>query len=380
MTRHDPRLAEAKAMSIADVAARLELGNLRRAGAELVGPCPQCGGQDRFGINLRLGLFQCRKDCGPHAKGDQVALVQHVLGLDFRAALEWLCGPAQGLSEAERAERRRKAAAARRAQQEYASRARERSIRAARDIWFAAQPAEATPVRDYLSRRGIPRDLLPELPISLRYDPMARYMVPVAGSRREFRTLHEGPAMVAAVVDPDNRVVAVHRTWLDLDQPQGKLVLHDPDNPDRLLPAKKVLGSKKGAAIRLHLPAAADTMIVAEGVENTLSAMIAEPIPRRQAYLCGVDLGNMSGRRKLGPGLKYAGIPDMDDADAWLPPPWVRRLVFVQDGDSDPRLTRARLEAGLRRAMLTVPGLTAQIIHAGEDRDLNDILMGKHNA
>jgi hypothetical protein len=28
---------------------------LRRVGAELVGPCPRCGGTDRFSVNPRLG-------------------------------------------------------------------------------------------------------------------------------------------------------------------------------------------------------------------------------------------------------------------------------------------------------------------------------------
>lgn len=376
MRDEDHRLSEAKAMPIADVAARLEIGNLRRAGIELVGPCPQCGGRDRFGLNTQTGLFQCRKDCGPHSKGDQIALVQHALGLDFRAALDWLCGPAQGLSDAERADRRAKARRSQEQQERYAAAARDRSIKRARDLWFAAQPAEGTAVRDYLTRRGIPQELLPALPPTLRFDPAAAYLVPVPGSKREFQTIHTGPAMVAAVTDPSGRVTAVHRTWLDLDQPKGKLVLTDPADPDLRLPDKKVLGSKKGSAIRLSTPANATTMIVAEGVETTLSALIAAHQPDDTAYWCGVDLGNMAGRRQLGPGLKYAGRPDMDDGDAWLPPPWVQRLVFVQDGDSDPRLTRAKLEAGLRRAMLKVPGLKGQIVHAGEGRDLNDILMG----
>jgi len=42
----DDRLALAKAVPIADVAARLDLAGLRRAGREIVGPCPRCGGDD----------------------------------------------------------------------------------------------------------------------------------------------------------------------------------------------------------------------------------------------------------------------------------------------------------------------------------------------
>jgi hypothetical protein len=70
----------------------------------------------------------------------------------------------------------------------------------------------------------------------------------------------------------------------------------------------------------------------------------------------------------------------MDDSEAWLPPVWVKTLIFVQDGDSDPKLTRSKLLAGLRRAKIKRPGLRGYIVHAGDGRDLNDILMGQRDA
>ncbi|MDN3713422.1 hypothetical protein QWZ10_19845 [Paracoccus cavernae] len=252
-------------MPIADVAARLEITNLVPAGGELVGPCPNCGGKDRFGINLQKNIFQCRKDCSPHAKGDQLALVQLTLGMDFRAALEWLCGPAQGLSDAEREDRQRKAAAAREKQERIGAREREKTIKAARDIWFASKDAEGSPVRDYLARRGLAAELLQDLPNAMRFDPAAKYVHPVKGERGKWQTLHVGPAMICAVVDAANRVTAIHRTWIDLDQPKGKLLLRDPDDAEVFLPSRKVLGSKKGAVIRLTTPKDATTMIMAEG-------------------------------------------------------------------------------------------------------------------
>ncbi|MBD9525223.1 hypothetical protein IB235_00185 [Paracoccus sp. PAR01] len=376
MVSHDHRLSEAKAMPMTDVIARLELAGLVRTGGELVGPCPQCGGKDRFGVNLQTGIFQCRKECGPNAKGDQIALVQHVMGMDFRAALDWLCGPAEGLSDADRAERRRKAEDNRRKQDGIARQRREDSIRTAREIWFAARSAEGTAVRQYLTLRGISPDLLPTLPQTVRFDPAARYTIP-ADRPGQWDVIHVGPAMICAVVDAAGRVTAVHRTWLDLDQPKGKLNLSDPRQKGETLPAKKVLGSKKGGAIRFITPRGCDTMIMAEGVETTLSALIADPAPQATAYWCGVDLGNMAGRMQRGTGLKFAGLPDLDDSEAWLPPEWFRHLIFVQDGDSDPKLTTAKLKAGLRRAMIKRPGLRGSIVHAGEGRDLNDILMGQ---
>jgi CHC2 zinc finger len=50
-----------------------------------------CGGRDRFSINARKQVFNCR-GCG--AKGDVIALVKALDGVDFRAAVETLAGPA----------------------------------------------------------------------------------------------------------------------------------------------------------------------------------------------------------------------------------------------------------------------------------------------
>lgn len=369
----DPRIREAHQVPMADLVDRLDIRGLVRTSGELVGPCPSCGGKDRFSINPGKGVMFCRR-CD--AKGDQIALVQLVLGLDFPGALEWLIGPAQDLTEAQRREQRRRADDAERRRRAFERKARENSIRSARDIWFAAKPAEGTVVRDYLALRGISTELLPLMPPALRFEPQARYVIPAEGGRNRWETIHVGPAMVAAIVDGQGRVTAVHRTWLDLSLPKGKVVLADPRKSEDTLPAKKVLGSKKGGAIRLSSPRGAEMMVMGEGLETTATALIAHPYGQPAAYWCGVDLGNMSGIRMKGPGLKYEGIPDLSDAEAWVPPPWVKRLIFIQDGDSDPRLTRAKLLSGLRRARALRPGLTAAIVHPGEGIDMNDLLMG----
>jgi putative DNA primase/helicase len=61
-----------------------------RGGVDRCGPCPQCGGHDRFSINLKRQVFNCR-GCGAKG-GDAIALVQFVDGLSFREAIETLCG------------------------------------------------------------------------------------------------------------------------------------------------------------------------------------------------------------------------------------------------------------------------------------------------
>lgn len=372
MVVEDPRLAEARAKNLHEVAAALGIAGLGRASHEWIGPCPRCGGHDRFAINPRKGVWQCRKGCG---KGDAVALVRLVRGVSFLEALDWLCGPLEAVSAAERAQRERTAQAALERVEAVAARYRERAVAEARAIWQASRPAEGTPVRAYLARRGLTPARLPQLPAALRFHPALPYMVKLGEGYRE---LHRGPAMVAAVQQPDGRARGVHRTWLDLDQPLGKAVLAHPET-GAALDAKKAWGSKKGGAIRLATPEVPWTlMVVAEGIETTLTALAAA---RAAGWAGGAacwalaDLGNISGRMQAGPGLKFAGLPDMGDHEAWVPPPWVRRLVVVMDGDSEPHLTRARCLAGARRAMARVPGLAAEIARCPAGTDLNDLLM-----
>jgi hypothetical protein len=45
--------------SIETVVAKFGL-QLRRQGRELVGPCPTCGGRDRFAVNPSKQLWNCR--------------------------------------------------------------------------------------------------------------------------------------------------------------------------------------------------------------------------------------------------------------------------------------------------------------------------------
>jgi phage/plasmid primase-like uncharacterized protein len=61
---------------------------LKPQGSERVGRCPVCGGHDRFSINIRKQVFNCRGAVG----GDVIALVQHLDGCDFITAITTLTG------------------------------------------------------------------------------------------------------------------------------------------------------------------------------------------------------------------------------------------------------------------------------------------------
>lgn len=80
--------ARAKAVPIARVIDTHALG-LKRVGAELIGPCPKCGGTDRFSINPGKGVFNCR---GCNAAGDGIALTMFVEDCTFAEACEKLTG------------------------------------------------------------------------------------------------------------------------------------------------------------------------------------------------------------------------------------------------------------------------------------------------
>jgi hypothetical protein len=58
-------------------------------GKERVGPCPVCGGQDRFSINTAKQVFNCR---GCDIGGDVIKLVEHLDGVHFTAACTKLAG------------------------------------------------------------------------------------------------------------------------------------------------------------------------------------------------------------------------------------------------------------------------------------------------
>jgi hypothetical protein len=82
-------IERAREADILGIAERLGT-KLKRAGAsEYVGPCPVCGGKDRFGVNIKKQVFNCR---GCAASGNVIALVRFLDGCGFLEALEYLTG------------------------------------------------------------------------------------------------------------------------------------------------------------------------------------------------------------------------------------------------------------------------------------------------
>ena len=80
-------VARAKAVPIEQV---IKARGIKLNGkTEKCGPCPKCGGEDRFSINTKKGVWNCRQcDVG----GDVIKLVEHLDGCDFIAACTTLTG------------------------------------------------------------------------------------------------------------------------------------------------------------------------------------------------------------------------------------------------------------------------------------------------
>lgn len=383
----DDWIARARAVVIADELARRGV-KLKRSGSELVGPCPACGGEDRFAVNLRKNVFHCRKS---GTGGDAIALVMYLDGADFLGACETLTGeaPPKGdhgrRADPELLERRRRAAetqAAQRARE--AGYYRDREIARAHEIWREAGPIAGSLGEIYLKYRGLAAPPGARLRCAARLS----YWHHIAG---DWRRIHDGPAMVAAIQGPDGRFIGVHCTWIDprLSTASGKAEIVHPETGE-LLPAKKVRGSAKGGYIHLGGAADAAHLVCGEGIETTLSAATVLGMEGR-LYWAAVSLGNLGGRAegraahpsatrtdRLGR-IRRVMVPDDVPAEepgeaVLMPPATARAIILLGDGDSDRFATELVLRRAARR--WAAPGRVIRAAWADEGSDFNSMLRG----
>ena len=86
----DAWVAKARSVRIEDECSRRGIVFNGQAGkTERCGPCPKCGGEDRFAVNTKKQVFNCR---GCSARGDVIAFVQFLDDSDFAHAVEALTG------------------------------------------------------------------------------------------------------------------------------------------------------------------------------------------------------------------------------------------------------------------------------------------------
>lgn len=223
---------------------------LKRMGKEWTGPCPYCGGTDRYSINVTKGQWNCRGFGGGRSP---ISMAMHIGNLPWKAAAEQLAGPcpsgpARPLSEAEKAERNR-----RRLENEAAQRAREarqmqqeeNTREAARRIWEAAKPIDGTLAQTYLYTRGIP----PFQTEVLRFHGALSY----PGKSKTY------PVLVCRVDDISGELCGIWRIFLREDGRKA-----DVESP------KMGLGPAGGGAVRIG--GVGPRLGLAEGLESALGA------------------------------------------------------------------------------------------------------------
>lgn len=369
-------IASAKAASLEETARRLG-AQLKRVGSELVGPCPKCGGTDRFSIAPKKGVWNCGHQGGEG--GDVISLVQHVNEADFMEAVEFLAGPRPNQEaridpEAERELRSEQRDRARadtidRSAADSSSRARRRE--AAAGLWSDGVPILGTKADAYLRARGLV--LQPSHAFDLRFVPDLAYHGYRGPDDQDGAELGAFPAMIAAIRNGTGDLIGVHRTYLDPERPRK---LAPPGDPARNR-AKKILGNAKGGMIRLSRPSRC--LAAGEGIETTLSWFALGLGPDDVAIAAAVSLGNMSGGSlKSLPHPKIAkrsipsGEPDLDNPGMDVGA-GVEELILLGDGDSDPFTTRAHLLCASRR--FRAAGLMVSVSMAPESKDFNDALL-----
>ncbi len=327
------------------------------------GPCPACGGRDRFWINPGKDAWGCRH-CGTGGKG-ALSLLMHVPGARFLDVCADLAGPSPKRLAAETAEDR----AARQRQREEAQMRREDDARQRRErqrledlrqskralkLWQGAQPvADGDAVSLYWRLRG----LTCAVPADIRLHTRMAYWAGMASGEAE--VVWRGPAMVSAARDAGGEITGCHITWLHpaladghIDPARatkGKAAIVHPETGE-IMPAKKMRGQTWGSAI--WLTERRDFMLAGEGIETTGAALSAFGGHPRVGAAVGMSLGHL------------AAVPVAAGA-AWM---------FLGDGDSDPAATRAALQKACASA-LKAGAARALIAMAPQGCDLNDLVM-----
>jgi phage/plasmid primase-like uncharacterized protein len=268
-----PDIERAKATPIESEISRRGY-QLKRQGPELVGPCPVCGGTDRFAVHTRKQCWHCR---GCAKGGDVISLVQHLDGIEFPAAIEVLTGTANVPI------RKPAAIAVDRGRSDQAY--EERQLHLAESIWRAAKAPLPPEAVAYFAGREIDINKVPDQG-GLRFDPYAPWDNGTT------------PCIIGRYTTAiGNEPRGIWRRPIDGRKPM-------------------TLGSSKGCVIRLWDDAEITTgLVIGEGVETTLFAATRRrygPTPLQPAWATG-SAGNMEHFPPL-PGIEFLTILVDNDA------------------------------------------------------------------
>jgi putative DNA primase/helicase len=214
-----------------------------RGRIERVGPCPRCGGHDRFAININKQKFNCR-GC-KRGGGDAISLVMFLDGVDCFGAVEILTG-----QHFDSITGKETTTLQSRQNGDFVKRQRAK----ARYLWRTSKPAAGTIVEKYLIGRGV----------TMPPPATVRFLSPHKPDQH--------PAMIVAYGVPDepehwllniteNQITAVQFTLLKPDG-SGKADVERP---------KFTVGSPSGLPMVLAAMNDGLGLAITEGVEDALS-------------------------------------------------------------------------------------------------------------
>jgi hypothetical protein len=383
MKNYDPQIEglinEARAITCEEWAKRRGW-KMKRSGSNMYGPCPKCGGTDRFAIEAKQDKWFCRGcGVGGHDAISMVRLIDNssLNGGKFMEACEFMTGRTskQILSQKELEERENEMMEKRKRQEKESEKRRQEAREMAHKLWKRCAPAGKY-IADYLKIRGLETDpgrLLNSYGPGTPYSSIRE--IASLGYWHDHKEIYTGPAMVLAIQWSDNRFGGAHRTWLDLSATgkKGKAVII---SDGEALDAKKVLGSKGNGAIRLYTPSNARRIVMGEGFETTLTPYVHAFDPHT-AYWAGLDIGHIAGRaaRDKDTGKRLPRQPDLSDRKCFIVPEWCEELILILDGDSDKTATRNSLIRAANRQKLLKPGISVKCANPGNDLDMNDLVM-----
>ena len=287
------------------------------------------------------------KDEATGDTGDVLALVQYCARLsNMGATLAW-SREFLKLGTMPEADRQRRAAQAKRRVERDQAELAQRAIKAQRrafGCYVQAKKASllGSPVERYLSGRGIDLRRLGRAPGALGWLPSGRH----AESNTQW------PVMVAGLTGQNNRIVAVHRTFLAADG----------NDKAPITPHRKIWPSFHGAAVRLwrgesklSIDDAAkhglrEALVITEGVEDGLSVAMAMPHLR---IWCAGSLGNLANL---------------------LLPECIDEVIVCQDNDWGKREAQALFNKAIDAFVRQKREVRVARSHVG--KDANDALRG----
>ncbi|MEW7009526.1 DUF7146 domain-containing protein [Lentilitoribacter sp. EG35] len=344
----DEWIERAKSVSILDLAldygASLKPGPRQMSALEHCGPCPVCGGKDRFSINTQKNVFNCR-GCG--LGGGPIRLAVHVHGWDFRVAICDIIGeqdPAAVVKDTKPLRQKPIKPAQQRSSDE-SNEWRLKKRKLAYSFWKEGQKNHHM-ANAYFEVRGLslPDDILYKFRV---IENMEYHHLNKSSGRQE--VIYTGPALLAPIVGPGGKFIGLHRSWIDLNRQKGKAQIVDPETGE-LCVSKKVIGSQKGGHIVLRDDGVQNKVALAEGYESILSYDARHDI-EDHALWTAVNLGNLCGksisrikhpsktittRNKHKRAVKVGGpLADLSDMDALILPERFESAIVASDFDGD---------------------------------------------